>query len=169
MSKSQLVSSSLVAAIPGGFLLYLMLMAVLNNLSTMPTMLKAASITLLVMAGVLVIFPLYLLVFFGRAAAVAGPAPAKKTDAKKGKAEETAAQTSKKNAPEPAFVADDDVEDAPFTLDDESDLADGGQGTELFDLSGEDSGDADMFDANDEEFEFEEFPDDDDDVKPKKR
>ncbi|MEZ5941732.1 MAG: hypothetical protein R3C18_10085 [Planctomycetaceae bacterium] len=152
MSKTQLVSTSFVAAIPGGFLLYLMLMAVLSHLPDMPTILKVATISLLVMSIILVIFPFYLLLFFGHIRGVA-PAPVTKTppkkDAKPAKSEPKESEV---------FVADDDGESFEddgesevFTMEDEGEV-------EAFD----DSGDEELFDAGDDDFEFEEFDFDED-------
>ena len=55
MSKLQLPLISLVAAIPGGFLAYLLVMAFLNHAESMPTT--------LLMSGVLVLMPLGALIF----------------------------------------------------------------------------------------------------------
>ncbi|EDL59583.1 hypothetical protein [Gimesia maris] len=63
MSKLQLPLISLVAAIPGGFLAYLLVMAFLNHAESMPTMLLAVAGTTLLMSGVLVLMPLGALIF----------------------------------------------------------------------------------------------------------
>ena len=63
MSKLQLPLISLVAAIPGGFLAYLLVMAFLNHAESMPTMLHAVAGTTLLMSGVLVLMPLGALIF----------------------------------------------------------------------------------------------------------
>jgi hypothetical protein len=73
-----LAGASLVAAIPGGILFCLMLVAVLFNLMPMPTMLKVASLLLLVVSAAMMLLPAYVLVWYrpagvatiGQAAAV---------------------------------------------------------------------------------------------------
>ncbi|MCA9082109.1 MAG: hypothetical protein KDA58_16225 [Planctomycetaceae bacterium] len=170
VTKPQLISTSFIAVIPGGYLFYLMLMAVLHNLASMPTILQAATISMIVvMVGVMII-PLWLLIFYGRGGAVAEAAEAAST---KGQAAATAA------AP-PAKVKDDLVEDDAFAddvedfddaatfeaadddlLDVEDDL---GEADDLFEdaVADADESEEALFDADDE-FEFEEFEFDDDD------
>ena len=65
MNKMNLVVTSLVAAVPGAFLLYLLLMAVLGSFDRMPMVLKITAIVALVMAGVVALFPLYLQIWYG--------------------------------------------------------------------------------------------------------
>lgn len=157
VTKGQLISTSCVAALPAGLALYLMLMAVLYNLSTMPTMLAAASITLLIMAFVILIFPLYLLVFYGRVAPVVTGPPAEK------KAQGADKQAAKaKDEPRMMETMVGQSFDEPEVVD-------------LGESSGEFETDAEFEDetfeaVGDEEFEFEEFDyeEDESDKKNKK-
>lgn len=63
MSKLQLPLISLIAAIPGGFLAYLLVMAFLNHAESMSTMLLAVAGTTLLMSAVLVLMPIGALIF----------------------------------------------------------------------------------------------------------
>tara|TARA_R100001132_G_C3275139_1_gene97802 strand:- start:3307 stop:3810 length:504 start_codon:yes stop_codon:yes gene_type:complete len=63
VSKLQLPLISLIAAIPGGFLAYLLVMAFLNHAESMSTMLLAVAGTTLLMSAVLVLMPIGALIF----------------------------------------------------------------------------------------------------------
>jgi hypothetical protein len=64
VGKLGLTAVSLAAAIPGGILTFLMLMALLNSLEKMPTILKAAALMLLVVGAAMALFPAYLLIWY---------------------------------------------------------------------------------------------------------
>ena len=144
MTKPQLVSTSLVAVIPGGFAIYITLMAMLNNMGSMPTMLQVCVITLFVMSVILVaVLPGYLWLFYGYVRPAT--APAAKSVTKEAKAAAAPAKDEVEVRATQEFEMDEDgvgvVED--FGASDEFEV----------DESDEDEG---MF-AADDEFEFEEF------------
>ncbi|WP_437225143.1 hypothetical protein SH661x_003934 [Planctomicrobium sp. SH661] len=66
MGKLGLAGTSLAAAIPGAFLFYILLMAVLKSLEPMPITMKVAALLMLVIALVMALFPAYLLIWFRR-------------------------------------------------------------------------------------------------------
>ncbi|SFI79793.1 hypothetical protein SAMN05421753_112141 [Planctomicrobium piriforme] len=59
-----LAGASLAAAVPGGILFVIILLAVLNSLAAMPMVLKAASLFVLVIALTMMVFPLYVLIWY---------------------------------------------------------------------------------------------------------
>lgn len=64
MGKMGLAGVSLVAAVPGGLLFALLLMGAISNLGTMPTIMKAVAILVMVIGLAMALFPLYLLVWY---------------------------------------------------------------------------------------------------------
>ncbi len=165
VTKPQLISTSMIAVIPGGYLFYLMLMAVLNNLATMPTVLQAASITMLLMTVVMLIFPLYLLIFFGRGSAAA-VATAGAATAGRGTATQPATATPEPDEGFDEVFEDEDFDGSSADIDevfDEDDETFEDADDDLFAGDSEaaevDDGEV-MFEADDE-FEFEEFDYDD--------
>lgn len=66
MGKMGLAGTSLIAAIPGGILFYILLMAVLKGLEPMPMTLKVTAMLLLLISLVMALFPAYLLIWFRR-------------------------------------------------------------------------------------------------------
>ncbi len=127
VNKTNLAGTSLVAALPAGFLVYVMLMAVMNSMDVMPTMMKVAAIMLLVMAIVMVAFPFWVLVYFksGKSGATDSSQPASDTS--------SIPSASDSDDLEGGF--DDELKDADdeasgevdaFNLDDDDDFDDGG-------------------------------------------
>jgi hypothetical protein len=64
VGKLGLTAVSLAAAIPGGILTFLMLMALLNSLEKMPMMLKVTALLLLLIGAFMALFPAYLLIWY---------------------------------------------------------------------------------------------------------
>ncbi|TWT57464.1 hypothetical protein KOR42_08250 [Thalassoglobus neptunius] len=64
MNKKNLATTSLIAAIPAGILLFFALKAVLGSFDKLPTVLMVAMILLLVVAGVMLLFPGYILIYY---------------------------------------------------------------------------------------------------------
>ena len=85
MSKTNLALSSLIAAIPGGFLAYLLVMAFLHHIGDMPMMLQVLVGLALVGCVVATLSPVGILVFVGGDGATK---PKKEKKAKKGKKSE---------------------------------------------------------------------------------
>lgn len=154
MGKMGLAGTSLVAAIPGGVLAYLMLMAVLNHLDPMPTILKVSAISLLVVAGAITLFPLFILIYGPKSPESTAKAKAK-PDEKSSAAAAPAEQESFESADEPAFEEESFEEAESF---DDAEMAD----DDAFEADGftetEDEVDAGDYD---EAFEFDEFENDD--------
>lgn len=63
MGKMGLAGASLAAAIPGGALFFVLLMAVLSNLAPMPMIMKITVLLLLLISLIMTIFPGYILVW----------------------------------------------------------------------------------------------------------
>ena len=170
MGKLSLAGTSLVAAIPGGVLAYLMLMAVLNNLESMPTILKVSTISLLVVAGLITLFPFFILVYGPKSANAEKPAK------KEPKSTQTMPTSATGIGDEGEVLIDDEDTDSDFGGQFDGD-ADSGFDGDGFDEEEENEGfeldDDEMFagsldetegemDASyDDEFEFDEFDDDD--------
>ncbi|QDT43875.1 hypothetical protein Pan241w_39790 [Gimesia alba] len=156
MSKLQLPLMSLVAAIPGGFLTYLLVMAFLNHAEAMSTpLLGVAGLTLL-LSGFLTILPIGALIF--------GPKGASKKKAKDEDQPEPAAEEDEYASDSAAELSDEFAEDE-FEDDDEmaasGDDLDFGEEDEFSDseISGE---------IEDEEFDFsDEYEFDDEDEEDK--
>lgn len=130
VNKMNLAGTSLVAALPASFLVYVMLMAVMNSMDVMPTMMKVAAIMLLTVAVVMVIFPLWVLVYYKDGASEAADASQPATD--------TSSTPSESDDLEGAFDEDaindsesGEVDD--FDLDDDEDFDDGGDEFEFDD------------------------------------
>ena len=85
VSKTNLALSSLIAAIPGGFLAYLLVMAFLHHIGDMPMMLQVLVGLALVGCVVATLSPVGILVFVGGDGATK---PKKEKKAKKGKKSE---------------------------------------------------------------------------------
>lgn len=130
MNKMNLAGTSLVAAIPGALLGYLVLMAMINHMDSMPTVLKVAAIALFLVALMMTLFPGFVLIYHGGG----------KTK------EETAADDNSETGTIPAAAPSEDIS-GDFEEDEISDESDG------FDMEGDD--DFDEFD-DDDEFEFDE-------------
>ncbi len=64
MGKMSLTGASLAASIPAGILVYVLLMAVINNLNDMPTLLKGVVLVALAVALAVALFSLYLLIWY---------------------------------------------------------------------------------------------------------
>lgn len=76
MGKIGLASVSLISAIPGGILSFLLVLAVMNHLAGMPTAMKGAAIVVLLVAALMTLFPLYLLILYrGRKVVLAKDKP----------------------------------------------------------------------------------------------
>lgn len=163
MGKTSLAGTSLVAAIPGGILAYLMLMSVLNSFEPMPMLLKVAAILALVTAAALALFPAYVLIWYGGRGGASRKTAATETAAPPPADEQSLAETQ-------AFVGE-DLEEAPveefesgeFEAADEFEAA---EDLEEFESEAEDF-EADELSAVggedfEDEFEFEEFEDDED-------
>lgn len=164
MGKMGLAGASLIAAIPGGILFYLMLMAALHNLESMPSVLKAAAITLLVVSLTVAVFPFYILIWYGGKGVKIGKE--KKSKAASSDVAETAAISEQAmtehfaGAESAEFEAAESAEFQAATSGEFEEFGDG--------LGGEDGEDADEgfetgeFQEADEDFEFEEFDEDQD-------
>jgi hypothetical protein len=63
VTKSALAATSLVAAVPGGFMAYLAVMAFLNHLDGMPTMLMVVTGTALAFSALMALTPVGILLF----------------------------------------------------------------------------------------------------------
>jgi len=74
VGKKSLAGTSLVAAIPGAVLAYLMLMAVLSSFEPMPAILKVAAILVLVVGATMALFPAYVLIWYGGSSSKAAAA-----------------------------------------------------------------------------------------------
>ncbi len=131
-----LAGTSLVAALPAGFLVYVMLMAVMNSMDVMPTMMKVVAIMLLTVAVVMVIFPLWVLVYY-----------------KGGKSEATDA--SQPVTDTSSIPSESDADDLEGSFDEEA-IDDGESGeVDDFDLSNDDDDEfGDEFEFDDDEEEF---------------
>lgn len=80
MGKLGLAGTSLIAAVPSGFLGYLLVLAVMNQtaMAAMPMPFKITLFSLLALCALLVLFPLYLVIWYrGIRSAVAVSRPAK--------------------------------------------------------------------------------------------
>lgn len=143
-----LAGTSLVAAIPAAFLGYLMLMAVINSMDAMPTMLKVMAILLLLVAAVMLLFPAYIMIYFSSGAASA--------KAPKTTPDETSALPSQDAAEDLSGEFDEldgDAEtEAAEDLDDEF-------GKDIEETSAFNFDESDEF-ASDDEFEFDEEDED---------
>lgn len=158
MSKLQLPLMSLVAAIPGGFLTYLLVMAFLNHAEAMSTpLLGVAGLTLL-LSGFLTILPIGALIF--------GPKGASKKKAKDEDQPEPAAEEEDEYVSDSAAELSDEFAEDEFEEDDDEMEASGddldfGEVDEFSDseISGE---------IEDEEFDFsDEYEFDDEDEEDK--
>lgn len=165
MSKWGLAGTSLAAAIPGGILFFMLLMAVLNSFEPMPMILKVVSIASLIVALTMGLFPLYALIYGPSSAG----APPKKRGTPAGEDDDV-----------PAVGGDDDeaLEDVAETTEFSDAEVEAFEDEEFGEEFGDDFDDefeseeasADDFDAFDDElegdfddeFEFEEFDEDDD-------
>ena len=157
MSKWGLAGTSLAAAIPGGILFFMLLMAVLNSFEPMPMILKVVSIATLVMALTMGLFPLYAVIYGPSSAG----APSKKRETPTGDDEDI-----------PTVGGDDDeemgevAETTEFADEEVEDFENEGFGDEFDDEFESEEASADDFDSFDDdfddEFEFEEFDEDDD-------
>ncbi|QDT80380.1 hypothetical protein Mal35_38510 [Gimesia maris] len=159
MSKLQLPLISLVAAIPGGFLAYLLVMAFLNHAESMPTMLLAVAGTTLLMSGVLVLLPIGALIF--------GPKGGAK---KKGKDNVEEDSFDEDESGDEELVSDSAAELSGEFEEDEFDEADDDMFESAGDLEiGDDFDDAEVsgemsdseFDFADDEYEFDEDEEED--------
>lgn len=178
MGKTALAGTSVIAAIPGAVLTYLMLMAVLNSFEPMPTMLKVAAIMVLVGAAAMALFPAYVLIWYSSGtaskakSAVAPESPETEGDELVPAPDELEPEESLEEVVDEAAPDEGDLD-----LDETLDEVD-----ETGELEGiDESGELDEFDefepaedfgedfetegALDEEFEFEEFEDFDEDEK----
>lgn len=178
MGKIAFALMSLVAAVPAGFLAYLMVMNFLNSIEGRPMGFKALWGITLLMSSLVALMPLAIVIFYR------GPAaPSRKKD---GGDEEAESLSDEDFAADEAFVeeeafdeepagdeefvdeafedeagddafADDEFEDDAFTDDD--------AGDDLT-LAEDASGQEDVFAEDDDlEFDYEDFADDDDDQK----
>jgi hypothetical protein len=154
MNKRGLALSSLVMAIPAGYLAYISVRSVFEMNESMPTAVTVIVWTLIVISGLIALSPFIFLVAgpSGAAAApfksVAGPAPA---------------QGSKKPSPKKAAEEDDE-----FAESDEALEEDDGQ---LFDASDEEAGAEeyeDQFNFDDDDIE-DAFDDEEEEPAPKKK
>lgn len=159
MGKMGLAGASLIAAIPGGILFYLMLMAALHNLESMPSVLKAAAITLLVVSLTVAVFPFYILIWYGGKGVKIGKE--KKSKAASSDVAETAAISEAAMTERLAGAESAEFEAAESA---EFQAATSGEFEEFGDsLGGEDADES--FETGesqqvDEDFEFEEFDED---------
>jgi hypothetical protein len=132
VNKMNLAGTSLVAALPASFLVYVMLMAVMNSMDVMPTMMKVAAIMLLTVAVVMVIFPLWVLVYYKGETSEAADASQPATD--------TSSVPSESDADDQEGAFDEEAindsesgEVDDFDLDDDEDFDDGGDEFEFDD------------------------------------
>ena len=147
MSKGALTLTSLVAAIPGGFLTYLTIMAFINYTDKMVTMLQVVTGVTLVISLLMALAPFAILLFVRTpvSAAAAQPARAPVSAA----AVPAAATASAAGAVADEFEAEEELESADAFSDDDG-LDDFGSADEVSDDStGE-------FSLDDDEFEFDE-------------
>lgn len=139
MNKTSLAGTSLVAAIPAGILGYLTLMAVLNSMDVMPTTMKVVAILMLLMAAIVLLLPLWIMIYYrGKKAGDA--------TASKGDAATSAVSTS---------AADEDIQgsfdDENLLADEDLDFAEDADFAENDEFAGDD-----LEFESDDEFEFEE-------------
>lgn len=129
VSRTNLIATSLISAIPAGFLLYLTLMGVLGGFEKLPVMLMVMMIILLVVALAVVVMPIVIFVKSGR------------------RTPKAAAAGNAKTAAVPSAKADEDV-DADF-----ADTTGAQLSASEMDLADDDDevGDAFEFDDDDEE------------------
>lgn len=129
VNKMNLAGTSLVAALPAGFLVYVMLMAVINSMDVMPTMMKVAAIMLLTVAVVMVCFPIWVLVYFKGGKSEVADASQPATDTSSIPSESDADNV------EGAFdeESNEDGEVDAFDLGDDEDFDDGGDEFEFDD------------------------------------
>lgn len=157
MTKSNLFWTSFVAAVPGAYLLFLMLMAVFRHMEAMPGLLKGVAIVALLMALAIFAFPAYIFVWHGGYVGLGTGTPKKKEKAQdQEEAAEVAATPAKgDSAIDEASQAGDlsgeaDLEKTgPFDESSLSDAAAGESDEVIFEPSGE----------LEDDFEFEEFDD----------
>lgn len=159
MSKLQLPLMSLVAAIPGAYLTYLLVMAFLNHAEAMSTTLLGVAGLTLLLSGFLVLMPLGALIFGSKGASK-----------KKGK-DEDSFETEAVDEDEDDMISDsaaelsDEFEDDEFEEDDDAlasgDDLDFDEADEVSDseVSGEISDDE--FDFEDDDYEFDEDDEED--------
>jgi len=160
VGKMSLAGTSLVAAIPGGVLAYLMLMAVLNHLDPMPTILKVSAISLLVVSGAVALFPFFILIYGPKSPEAAAKAKSKQDEKSAQSAaaaapggDEAFAEAAEAEGEAESFASEEGFEGEEFeAADDEVFEADGFSDTEDEMEAGE----------YDDEFEFDEFEDEED-------
>lgn len=146
MTKNALAATSLVAALPAGALGYVCVMAFLNYFGDMPMMLQVVSGTTLLMSALLVLAPVFILLFSKgprTAAAVASAAGAAET----GSVATVPARKAEKDET-------DDLEEASG-FEEEAELT---EEADDFSALDEDVGAIDDLDLDDDNFEFEEEP-----------
>lgn len=164
VGKLSLAGTSLLAAIPGAMLTFIMLRAVLGAINNMPTPLMVASLVLLVVAAAMALFPAYLLIWYRSGGGAATAAAPRKS---KGDAEATGAMAAGAVHDDESEVSDEMME----TFEPEDDLL--GEYETSDEIAADDSFEDEDVDFDDEfsgemaeveeEFEFDEFEDDEDD------
>jgi hypothetical protein len=115
VTKSSLALVTIVSAIPGAVLVYVLVMALLSSFGDMPTMFLVLVGTALICAAIAAVLPVGVMLFGGTAGAVAAPAAkaAKPVKEAKGKKEEAVAATATdaemEVVDEEAEIADDEL------------------------------------------------------------
>ena len=165
MTKMHLFGSSFVAAIPGAALAYLMLMVVLNHFENIPMILKVVVIATLVMAGSMLLFPAWVLIWYG-GRGKKSDAPAAVATATAGDAVTDEEAVEDLDVDEEVLEADDDADgfgDDDFAEDEfeadealDDDIVSSADDMDVFEADDDFAAEADM----DEEFEFDDFEDD---------
>ncbi len=155
MSKLQLPLMSLVAAIPGAYLTYLLVMVFLNHAEAMPAALTGIAGLTLLLSAFLVVMPIGAMIF--------GPKGASKKK-KKGKGQPEDEDKDDDSAAELSdeFIAEDDGDDEfssedEFAVDDDDDFSDGGISAELSDGDLSDG----EFGFEDDDYEFDDEDEED--------
>lgn len=152
MTKANLFWTSFVAAIPGAYLFFLMIMAVLRNMEAMPGLLKGIAIAALVMAFAIAAFPAYIFLWYGGMGFGGTTKKKEKATEKEEAASEQSAVPEKQDSEAAESDAADvfqDEESAASEDDSQSDVEAADSDEVVFEPSGE----------LEEEFEFEEFED----------
>ena len=160
MSKLQLPLMSLVAAIPGGFLTYLLVMAFLNHAEAMSTTLLGVAGLTLLLSAVLTIMPIGALIF--------GPKGASKKKKKGEDIDETDSTDEDDDlVPDSAAELSDEIGVDEFDAEEDDDLA---SGDELDFGESDDFSDSEIsseFEDDDFGFEEDDYEFDDEDEEDK--